>query len=795
MRRPWFFAIAVSSLAIALGLATTIIAQIDSLMHPYTPIRDADRVFVLTSLGAGTGGQRPSAEDVAGAASEARIFKEIAEVASTYAVVEIGRGAVPAGIGFVGRPYFDLIGLTPRIGRLFSTDETFESGVAIVGDAYWKRYFNNAPKIGEATVTYGGRPFRVIGVGPAGWERSSGAGIWIPRGAPSTQVRRFANGEFMVRLADGISESQAAKALEQIGARWTTTYGVSRSKFRFWLRTVRPDPLQIESFHVALIGAAIFILVIASANVSALMLARSVGNRRDQALRRALGAGRRDLILDVVAEIGILAVTGAALGVLIGYAAMWIMTAFTPVEVSWLGFEKPNLSFRVFGGLFLAAIVCIAFSALIPAAYVARIAPAEPLKETSGTTTGRAHTRFRLLVVGEMALAMILLFGASLISKTAHMVSVFDFGYNARPVGNIQTNVLAVKELSPPPKDTVTAINSYRFYLEVRAADLAAIIARLRSVPGVQSAAWFSGDGADRMVISDRKGMVDTGFYNPALYNIGPSFLSTLGIPIIEGRDFTDGDRTEAGAVILDRRSAQQLFPNGSAVGHMVKLGPPDSRLPWVRIVGVAGDAIHKLPEYPEMTPPYVIYTTRQKANGMFVNFVYRADNSLMDLGPTVTRRMRDALPPRSRVETAKWIDEYETALAGRRFTAGIFATLSLASLALATAGLFGVLSYAVNQRMREFAIRIALGARRSSIVSLVMRDGAVMALGGTAVGAFVGMYAAFVVYDWLWGVYPVDAFSLIVAEIVLFTVTGMAALLPALRATRANPAEVIRSL
>jgi predicted permease len=793
-RRPGFFAIAVSSLAVALGLATTVIAQIDSLMHPYTPVKDAHHTYQVVQVGVGTGNRRPAPEDVSAALRSSGLFDAIATVNYRSGQIEIGPGVVGADIMLANRDFFDISGFVPRLGRVFAPGESLESGVAIVGDQFWRRYFNNAASINGATFTFENRVYRVVGVSDGGWEQVN-AGVWVPR--PLSSDGRRIRETHIARLKPGYTRKNADAVLTQIAARWVTQLGVSRWRIRFYVSSLEPDPLRLQGFQKAMIGAALFILLIGSANVSALMLAHSVVKRRDHALRLALGAKRADLMRDVTAELVILTAAGAIAGIVIAYAAMGLMTALTPPELGWLGFTKPNWNPRVFTGLLVAMISCVTFASMLPAWYVTRIAPAEPLKESSGTTTGRAGSRFQLFVIGELALSMILLFGASLISKAAFKVAAFDFGYEARNVTAVSSNTAVVGKLSPPiPPDSLVATNGRRAHTEIVAADLDRIVDRLRALREVRDAAWFAIDGADRgIVISQSSILTDSMLFNPPIYNVGPGFLRTLGIPVVAGRDFTEGDRAGRGSIILDRRAAARLFPDGSAIGRLVKLGRAQSPEPWLPVVGVAGNAVHHLPEYPELEPPPVIYVSRQKSNGFFPSFAYRAARGTTDISPVAMRTVRDALPPHASVFAERWVESYEELLTGQRFIAGIFAALSLASLVLATAGLFGVLLYAVNERMREFSLRVALGAQRRDVLRLVLRDGFVMALGGTAIGAFVGMYAGFVVYDSLWGVYPVDAPALVVAELILLAVTAAASAIPALRATRANPSDVLRSI
>lgn len=294
-------------------------------------------------------------------------------------------------------------------------------------------------------------------------------------------------------------------------------------------------------------------------------------------------------------------------------------------------------------------------------------------------------------------------------------------------------------------------------------------------------------------MVADESQAIDRQLLNPVEYYAGPGFFQTLGIPIVEGRDFVETDRAGNGGVILDELAVRQLFPDGKAVGRLVKFGTARQRATWVPVVGVVRSVIHQLPSDPAVDVKPAIYMA-VPGRGYGMSFVVRAERGINDIAPRAAAIVSDLLPPGVSQRSGPWLLRYEQVLTTRRFTAGMFLTLSFASLALAAAGLFGVLSYTVNQRMREFAVRVALGAQRAHVVKLVLIDGFVMALAATAIGAGVALKAAFVLWEWLWGVYPVDAQALIISEALLLTITAIGAILPSLRATRANPVDVMRA-
>lgn len=789
-RNPGFFIIAVSSLAVALGLSTSVFAHIDSLTHPYVPVRDAERLYTVWIPGDGVLSQ-PTGEELAQLVKQVPSFDGVAIGVDRYGSLSVGdKGGMTSGSA-VQPDYFEVLGVTPRLGRLFSPDETEDSGVAVVSDLTWRLFFDSRAQIGNASITFEGRPYAVVGVLPKGLDRMVGTSFWIPR---ARHLARFT--WYIARLKGGATEAQLKTDLAALSKRLIAQYGTGRQAFSARFRSARPDPLRLREYHGAMIGAAASILLIACANVAALMLARGVVKRRDQALRLSLGATRTNLMATVAAEVTVLAVAGGMAGVLIASWTMHLLVGAVLSNSGWIlaGGIEPHWNWRVFAEAFGAMIAAVAFAASVPAWYASRIAPNEPLKESSGTTTGRAGSRFKVLVVAEIALSMVLLIGSTLIAKATRNVAQFDFGYDARPLLVAAANVSIKADSLRARVDSNNATGNNR--PQVTATQFIAAVERVRAVKGVASAAAVTYGIPDKnLVISDQ--VVTRGALplNVRRYmNVGDDFMKTLGIRIVEGRDFDAGDRPGRGAVILDQLAAKQLFPRGGAVGQLVKFGDAMSLQPWIPVVGIAKTARLSFPIEAELEPDPAVYVSLPVGSSFNSSIVIRPNGGDIGTALAVQRVLKDQFPPKTYVWTNRWLENYDQMLGAREFTAKIFIGLGIASLALAAAGLFSVLSYSVGQRMREFAVRVALGADRKDVMRLVMRDGVVMALGGTAIGAIFGMWAGFLLNSFLWGVYPLDAQALVIAEAILFSVTMASCIAPALRATRADPLEILRA-
>ncbi|MFI5233695.1 MAG: FtsX-like permease family protein, partial [Gemmatimonadales bacterium] len=709
-----------------------------------------------------------------------------------YDNVDFPDGSERRGILYTRPAFFDVLGVRPRLGRLWTADDAAHGDVAVVSDALWRRRFGNRARVDGATLAVGDNQYKVIGVLPPHAEFNEGPGqdIWIPDPTPMTFV-----GEPIVRIPGGAADTVIVqRQLNELTRRWSKLY-LTAHDHPYWARLIsrRPDPLELQDYHRAMIGAALCVLLIACANVAALMLARGMVRRRDYALRLALGAARAEVAREVVVEVAVLAVVGCVVGALVATWAVGLITRATPAEMNWQGFAQPQWSVRVFAASGLAVLVSIAIAGGFPAWQAGRTDPMGPLKENSGGTTGRAGTRFRWLVMAELALAMMLVMGASLMIKSAVRMAAYDFGYAARSLTAVDVyfprRFVSNDNRIEFYKDTLSDTGKVRFNTE--------ILARVAAIPGVRGVAKFTGcnlkNGA---VTTDRTVEGGAPGYVPSNCHVTSAGLfAAMGVPIADGRDFIPGDDA-TGAIILNERTARLLFPHERAVGRTLKLGDLASDKPWLPIVGVVRNYDPAFNWFPEAGPDtsqqmYAILPTSRANLG---RLIVRVAGDSRDVDLALWKELRPTLPPHSEVHISPWMEGYQDSLRNEQFLSILFTLLGVASLLLGAAGLFSVISYIAGQRNREFAVRIALGATKSNVLNLVMKEALVMALGGTAIGAGLGMWAGFLLWNKMWGVYPVDAQALIAGETTLLLVTMLACLLPALRATKANPVDVLRA-
>jgi putative ABC transport system permease protein len=776
-RAPGFVAIATLSLGVALGLSTSVFALIDAMTHPNSPYSHVEQLFEVRLFGGSR--IRPSSRDLLDALAAIPGVDRVSEASMSYRDVETNESVPNAMISRPSHGFFELLGVHPRIGRLPTQREEERQSAAVVSDDFWKSQFHNRRDIGDAHVIVGGLTYDVVGVLPPRANAPSYTSVWIPALTDTSSGFGFP----VMRLRSNARQTEVQSRLNAIMERLTRIYAKPDDKpFAAGLWSLRPDPLALKDFHRAMIGAALCVLLIACANVAALMLARGTVRQRDYALRLALGASRGDIAREVMFEIAALAMIGAIAGAVIATWTVGLMTHATPVEMRWMGFATPQWSIRVLAMSALSMVIAVALAGGIPAWQASRTDPAGTLKESSGGNTGRSGTRFRWLVMTELALSMTLLVGASLMVKSVGLMAKYDFGFDAQDM--ISANVYM-----------------YNRGIDLTGAQIAGrfreALERIRGVPGVESAAMTSKcQFANPVLTTDRTIEGGSAATMPQCTNVSTDYFRTLGYTFAEGRDFSPGDALGDGAVVLDEKTARKLFPHESAVGRMVKLGNLSSKKPWLTVVGVVHNKLAAFEPFPERgtDSSEVMFVTMADSTLDARDFPVRITPGVRKVAVEITRALRGALPPRSTIALMPFTHTYNDQLGEERFLALTFSLLGVASLLLGAAGLFSVVSYVANQRMREFAVRVALGATRENLARLVLTEALVMALGGTAIGAGLGMKAGFMIWDKMYGVYPVDAEALIVAEATLLIVTMIACLVPAMRAMRADPVTVLRA-
>lgn len=785
-RHPGFTATAIVSLALAIALNTTMYSVIDAMVKPNVDIQHSDRFYRIVLWH----DRRRPLEDarlVQILTSEMRTYDALTSQASydPTAVVELGDNYSERTVARLSTNAFDIYGIHALRGRTFIPEDSAAEIAPIVISEQLE-----SSLAGDSTFTLGtklmidgvARP--VVGV--------------IRRGAISGGPRRpdvfvpISAHTDIIRLRPKATIADANAEFQILSARVAALTGELPKDVRLELKPLITSQFRPQRFHFALIAAVIAVLLVACANLANLQLARGIGRSRELALRTALGASRRDIVVQLLVETAVLATAGFLLGVVLTFWGVHLLDSRVPPEIADYVFE-PQISWRVFAFAAVTSLVAVVLVGLLPAVRVSRVNPNELLKSGAGTGANRRNRQqYGVLVAAEIGLSLALLSGAALVVRTAMHLQVIDMGYDTRP---ISTGSIVLKA----PRDTLLNAASYTN----------ALLTAVRNAPEVERVAVvLRGKAPGYSVTVDERHGTPHEFFAPLFgYSITTAeYFRAMGLPIIKGRNFLDGLATVP-EVIVDRRTAENLWPGVDPIGQQIKLGEYKSNAPWVRVVGVVPNVNDEsqLVRYNASTNPSKVGAmyVSQTASDSIVVAKYSGSFSVIVRARRDPERMPmllDRLLPVADLVRYRNFHTMEDELGITRdrarhdFVAAIFATFAVMALGLASLGIYGIVAHSVAERRRELGVRLALGASSRNILDAVLREGNAVALSGVAVGLLMTKYtagwlAAFIFED---DQYNAPMFA--AAGAVLFLVAVASALWPALRATRIDPVESLRS-
>lgn len=761
-RSPGFVALSVLALGAGLGMSTTMFAVMDAVLNPHVAYRSPGQLF---NVGWWIGPRQTFRDDELWEffRNSTRSYEAVVAVHGSRQIIDIAGDQQLAAVQRVGWRYFDLLGVRPLRGRVFSSSEADD--VAMVSEALWRRLYGTRQQLGGATITIAGRQRTIIGILP----RSSGAvAVMLP--LPPAGIGRpdQSYGRPLVRLRQGISRQDADRELKLLARTLNDRFGAHDAPYAFELYPLVSTREEVRDLHKAMMGASLAVLLIACVNLAHLMMARGFAKRRELALRLAMGARRGVVVRQLFLECIIVAGLGALLGVLVTVWGADILRNRIPREVSWIGFVQPQLSWRVFTASALAALGSAVLFGLLPAIRVVRsISLDESLKDGAGTMTHRVRWRYNPLVAAEVGLALALLMGAGLLLRTVWQLR-HTLGQEDHTLWSATVMYRDAAGLSP--EALLTAARAMPGVRDV------ALTAR-RALPGSVVTAEMSGDSNRTLTMT-------------GVPMVSAAYLRVLGLPIVDGRDFDPSDGTGPGVAIIDASAAARLYPGIRPVGRMLKLGGPMHDAPWIRIVGLVRNPRVLEQEYRYQPQPHVFVSlpAGTPAGGLVIR---THDDAAVPA--RFNARLR-SLPDIQGSFVMPFDAARRADMRSRLFLAQAFVGMGLVALSLAGLGLYGVLAYAVGCRMREFAVRLALGCEPRALRRMVLYDGFVMLLAGIGVGAFVALAASRWLDAVLIAVLPSDVISLVACEITLLVVGLAAALAPARRAAQANPLDILRA-
>jgi predicted permease len=792
LKRPGLTAVALITLALGIGVNTAIFSAVDSVLLRPLPYKDPESLMALWEHTPALG----IAQNQFAPANYFDLRKQNQSFADVGAFGPLSTNLTGEGEPeqlegqLVTANVLALLGVQPALGRTFAGDEDQlgREHVVVLSDALWRRRFNRDPGIINRNVTLNGESFNVVGVMPPNFffpERETE--LWLPWAMEPGQAEGRGDHYFrlVARLEPGVTREQAHAEAESIAARLATEYPRTNEGLGFVVNSFHQDYVgDLRRPMLILFAAVGLVLLIACANVANLMLAQATTRRREIAIRMALGAGRWAIARQLLAESLLLALAGGLLGVL---GAIWGVEALSkllPESLSKL--QAITVDSRVFlFTLGVTVLTAIAFGA-VPAFQAARANPGNTLGETGRDLSGGVSGRYvrRVLVVSEVALAVVLLVGAGLLIRSFQRLRQVDVGFKPE-------KLLTMRMVLPLPKYAKQE-NRTAFYDE--------LLRRVDELPGVESAGMISFlplsiSGMKFSFSVEGRNMPSDMQLPFALYRVvSPDYFRALGIPLQRGRFFDTRDSaTATPAIIINRNLAEKFWPGEDPTGRRLKIGPPDSPNPWASVVGVIGD-VRQAGLYGELLPElYVPYAQERRSFVAPRDLVVRVNGDSAALVGSVREAVWavDKDQPVSNVRTMDQV--FAAAVSRERFQMLLLALFATLALVLACVGLYGVISYAVAQRTREIGVRMALGAQPGDVLRLVIRQGMALTIAGLLVGIGVGLAVTRVMTDMLFGVTATDTVTFMSAGALLVVVAFLACYVPARRATKVDPLVALR--
>jgi predicted permease len=794
---PGFSFVAILILATGIGANTAIFSLIDATLVRGLPYPEADRLVLLIgnvqrAVVERRGNSYPDHVDWR---SQSTSFEDMA--AYTSMAVLIGGGDEPERLPAeaVSAPYFSILGVAPAHGRTFRTDEDAVPNrdlVVVLSHALWQRRYGGDPAILNRTIQIGPRTFTVIGIMPSGFAGvSDQAQVWLPfmLSGYDPQNRGTRGFQTVARLKPGISIDAARAELALISRQLEQAYPASNEK-----RGVEVSPLAVETFGplrpvvVSLMASVALVMLIVLANVANLMVGRSEARQREIAIRSALGAGQARLLRQLVTESVVLTLIAAAAGLALAETAARALIAASPVTFP--SFVAPRLNVAVLGFTVGVSIVTALLLGVAPALHASASRLLESLRESARGSTGTRAQRFRsILVVAEVALAIVLLVGAGLMIRSVQKLAAIDPGFDPSSLLTLSASIprqaapAAVPGAPAPPPPFVVSSRD--------------LLDRVRAVPGVASVSLASDlplTDSSSAVFYSAEGDATAGAQTmPRAYvhRVTPEFFATMRMPIKTGRTFDAAEMSPAGtAVIVSEQVARRFWPDQDPVGRRIKVGTRDSANPWLTIVGVVGEVNYRgLPRNPTADPDLYFPVVDRSPQGILIR-TSTDPASVIEPVRTAIRELHPAVVVFG-ATTMEALVAQQTAAS--RFTTWMLSLFAVTALVLSLIGVYGVMSYLVARRTREFGIRFALGATRREIIGVVLRQAGRLIAIGVVIGAAASVVTSRLLTDLLYQVTATD-FASLLAVLALVTVAVIACIVPAIRATRVNPVVALRA-
>lgn len=798
-RRPAFVAVVVLTLGLGIGATSAIFSVVNAVLLKPLPYRAPDRLALIWSRWSNFDKTWLSPAEYLDYKGMTRLFEDVASWANNGEVALTGtEGAESVQSMQMTANMLSVLGMAPAAGRMFAPEEDIPNGppVVMLGYELWQRRYGGDPSVVNRQIQLNGQSATVVGVLPQAFrfplefQSRSTAQLVQPIQTDKSAPVRGSHGQFGVaRLQPGITPEQVTAELKALTRRWTDEglYPVSMQFTAFAVSLTDEVSGKVEPALLVLAGAVALLLLLTCANVANLVLTRADEQSREVAVRAALGAGKRHMLKLALTESVLLGMAGGALGLLFAWAGVRILVARAPTTVPRL--SELSVDPLVLGFTLLLSVATGVLFGLIPVARVSRMDLARTLHDGGrGQSSGVGRRRGRsLLVVAEMALAVLLVIGAGLTIRSFRNLQKVDPGFDGKGVLTFR--------LTLPAARYPEAASVVRFFENLGD--------QVRRLPGVTAAGYIRvlplaseiGDAGlqieGKPVPSDQQGR------SADWQGATPGFFEAMGMRLSSGR-FFDATDTPDGVqtVLINETLAREYFPGENPLGQRIRVFGGDQS-PWRTIVGVVADYHHNGLLSPVKRSWYV--PLNQWANSAGGN-----TRRAMTLAMKTTADPRSLIAPvRSMVQQMDpdlpltQVTTMEEVLAAatqeQRFTMSLMAGFAALALVLAAVGIYGVISYSVSRRTREIGIRLALGADVGAVRALVLRQGLMPAVSGIAIGLVLAVLLTRYLRTLLYGVAPLDPITFGTIPVLLLAVATASVLIPAARASRVAPVEALR--
>jgi predicted permease len=791
-RSPTFSLAVILTLALCIGATTSIFSVVYAVLFRRLPYTDPSGILLVRETWRG----QPGSFSVGNWADTKRadqLFQHLVPLRGTRLNLATENAPENVDAARVGSDFFDLLGVRPALGRVFQPEEDRpgSDNVVILSDRLWRERFGADRGIIGRSVRLDGRPCTVIGVMPASLDFFiMGEQLWVPNGFTPEQVAMHDEHYLTVlgRLKPGVTRGAAQAELAQIATSLRERYPRDNQERGITLSQLDRDLVRgYRARLLTLLGAVGFVLLIACANIANLLLARSATRGRETAIRAAVGAGRGHLVQQALTESLVLALAGGAAGTILALWGVRALVAFGPADIPRL------VSARVDTPVLAFAVLLTGFSGLLfgvaPALRSSTRFPQDALKE--GGRTGHAGGRDRLrhaLVVAEIALALVLLTGAGLLIRSAVALNSVDPGFEPKHV--LAGRVSLPASTYQTPDQVSQAFTEIARHLEqARGADAAALV----------STAPLEAGGSNGLVPEGRPYEVSSAI-DAMLRVVTPGYFQTMRITLKRGRTFTEQDRAGTQKVmIINERLAREAFPGQDPIGKRIACCEPEpDGSPGLKlVVGVVNDVLAmglSQEPYPEF---YLPMAQSPKAAWHWLDQTMTLAVRTTGDPHAAASLMRQAVTAVDRTlpvyNIATMDDRITASLGPSQFSTMLLTAFGVLALLLAAIGVYGIISYGVTQRTQEIGIRLALGAQGHEVLGMIVRHGAVLAGVGLAVGLVTALALTRLLSTLLFQVSPTDPPTFAIGAVLLAMVALLAALLPAMRASRVDPVIALR--